>query len=228
MANNNPNPSRGVGGKFTSAKEPNGKQPAGNNGADFVDPETAAASAGSPAEPRHKRGGRRAGSGRPAAQGRTTATPKGASLDLSAAAGLLQGFHAIIALKRNEPHWMLSEADSKRYGAALANALRHMPIHAAQKTIDFGVLAFMIFEMETPRIVRSIQLAKLTPHQRQAMQRGPAKIFEFTAPFPGAPQPNGSASPGGAGSVHQDTPPPAEGPPAPDHVAGGGDGGSLQ
>lgn len=227
MANNNPNPNRGTGGKFTSAKEPNGKPATGNNGADFVDPEAAATAAGAPDEPRHRRGRRKGGNARGAtATPRTAAAPKGASLDLSAAAGLLSGFHAIIALRRNEPHWMLSEADSKRYGQALANALRHMPIHAAQKTIDFGVLAFMIFEIETPRIVRSAQLARMSPHQRQAMQRGPAKIFEFASPPTSAtPQSNGASSPTTAtGSTQQDTPPIAD--PPQDGI--GGDGGSLQ
>jgi hypothetical protein len=89
---------------------------------------------------------------------------------LSAAAGLLQGFHAIIALRRNEPHWMLNDADAKRYGTALANALRHMPVRAAQKTIDFAVLAFVMFEMETPRITLSMARAravsKAPPQQR--------------------------------------------------------------
>jgi hypothetical protein len=131
-------------------------------------------------------------------------------------------------LRRDEPHWLLSEADSKRYGQALANALRHFPINTTQKAIDFSVLAFCIFEMETPRVVRSIQLAKIPPHLRKQAQRGPAKIFEFTPQSSDAPQPNGPTPPTAPSprSVHQDTPPIAD-PPSP-AVGDGGEGGSLQ
>jgi hypothetical protein len=137
----------------------------------------------------------------------------------------LQGFHAIIALRRDEPHWMLSEVDAKRYGQALANALRHFPVQATQKAIDFSVLAFCIFEMETPRVVKSIALSKLPPHlRRQAQaQRGPAKIFEFTPPPSDAPQPSGSPT---SGSARQDSPGSAD---QQSHVEGlPGDGGPLQ
>jgi hypothetical protein len=141
---------------------------------------------------------------------------------------LLQGFHAIIALRRDEPHWMLNEADAKRYGAALANALRHFPLQTTQKAIDFSVLVFCIFEMETPRVVKSIQLAKLPPHLRRQAQRGPAKIFEFAPNF-SPPPPSDAPQPGGSptsGPVHQGAPPSAESSPA--DVGLGGEGGPLQ
>jgi hypothetical protein len=118
---------------------------------------------------------------------------------------------------------MLSEPDAKRYGQALANALRHFPVQATQKAIDFSVLAFCIFEMETPRIVKSVQLAKLPPHLRRQAQRGPAKIFEFNPPPPSdAPQPGGSPT---SGPVHQGAPPSAD---QPHDETLGGEGGSLQ
>jgi hypothetical protein len=98
---------------------------------------------------------------------------------LSAAAGLLSGFHAIIAMQRSEPHWMLSDADALRYGTALANALRHMPIKAAQKTIDYSTLVMVAFVMETPRIVRSVQLSRVP---KPPANRGPAQVFQFHAP----------------------------------------------
>ena len=96
----------------------------------------------------------------------------------------MQGFHAIIAMQRNELHWLLSDDDAKRYGAALANALRHMPIKAAQKTIDYSTLAMVAFVMETPRVVRSVQIAR-TP--RPQPPRGPAQVFY---PFAANPSPN--------------------------------------
>jgi hypothetical protein len=138
---------------------------------------------------------------------------------MSAAAGLLQGFHAIIAMQRSEAHWMLSDDDAKRYGTALANALRHMPIKAAQKTIDYSTLVMVAFVMETPRIVRSAQLARQPKAQPP---RGPAQVFQFVpnpAQAPASPPPAAAAtSPtDGAG-----LPPIAEGPPDP--TAFGGEG----
>ena len=138
---------------------------------------------------------------------------------MSAAAGLLQGFHAIIAMQRSEPHWMLNDDDAKRYGTALANALRHMPIKAAQKTIDYSTLVMVAFVMETPRIVRSAQLAR----QPKQPQRGPAQVFQFVQPQPqpqaGSPPPSPAANATDGGG----TPPiAAEGPP--DFSAFGGEG----
>jgi hypothetical protein len=118
---------------------------------------------------------------------------------LSAAAGLISGFHAIIAMQRNEPHWLLSDADANRYGTALANALRHLPIKAAQKTIDYSTLVMVAFVMETPRVVRSVQLARQA--QSQTPRRGPAQVFQFhtpSQPTPAATTPPPS-SPTGAG-----------------------------
>ena len=117
-------------------------------------------------------------------------------------------------MQRSEPHWLLSDADSLRYGTALANALRHMPIKEAQKTIDYSTLAMVAFVMETPRVVRSVQL------WRQAAQprRGPAQVFQFHPPSqpPAATTSAQSPAPGSQG------PPPdfAEGPPDPGGFGG--------
>jgi hypothetical protein len=104
-------------------------------------------------------------------------------LDLSAAAGLLQGFHAIVAMQRNEPHWLLTDADARRYGVALSNALRHFPVRAAQKSLDFMVLAFIVFEMETPRLAKSAMLYR----QTHEPLRPSATVYPFATPQP--PQP---------------------------------------
>ena len=141
---------------------------------------------------------------------------------MSAAAGLLQGFHAIIAMQRSEAHWMLSDDDAKRYGTALANALRHMPVRVAQKYVDYSTLVMVAFVMETPRVVRSIQIAR-APKQPQ---RGPAQVFQFVQPQP-QPQPASPPSPSPAATATSPTdgaglPPIAEGPP--DFSAFGGEG----
>lgn len=137
---------------------------------------------------------------------------------MSAAAGLLQGFHAIVAMQRSEPHWMLNDDDAKRYGQALANALRHMPVKVAQKYVDYSTLVMVAFIMETPRVVRSAQLAR-APKQPQ---RGPAQVFQFVQPQPQAqpsppPAANATSPTDGAG-----LPPIAEGPPDPSAFGGEG------
>jgi hypothetical protein len=124
---------------------------------------------------------------------------------LSAAAGLLSGAHAIAAMQLGN-HWLLSDDDAKRYGTALANALRHIPIKAAQKTIDYSTLFMVAFVIETPRIVRSIQIARAP----KAPNRGPAQVFQFVQPQPSA-APTTPASPTVAGSG-QAPPDVAEGP----------------
>jgi hypothetical protein len=116
---------------------------------------------------------------------------------LSALAGVLQGFHAVIAFQRAEPHWLLSDDDAKRYGTALGNALRHLPIKAAQKTIDYTALVFVAFAIETPRIVRSTQLAR---QPARAPQRGPAQVFQFHNPNAQAP-PAATSPPAGSPSA---------------------------
>ena len=95
-------------------------------------------------------------------------------------------------MQRSEPHWLLSDADSLRYGTALANALRHMPIKAAQKTIDYSTLAMVAFVMETPRVVRSVQLGRQAAQPR----RGPAQVFQFHPPS--QPAPTATTSPPGS------------------------------
>lgn len=105
---------------------------------------------------------------------------------MSAAAGLLAGFHAIIAMQRNEPHWMLSDADAQRYGQALANALRHMPIKAAQKTIDYSTFVMMAFIVETPRVAKSVQLAR-APKPAGRPFTGTGDVLHFRPPPPQGP-----------------------------------------
>lgn len=222
MANNNPNPTRGTGGRFASAKRSDGDQAGGGPGSNFVDPDAAGKAAGEPAEPgprvkrRDSPGNAAAGGADKAAGGAKAGKKASASLDLSAAAGLLSGFHAIVAMQRNEPHWMLSDADAARYGQALANALRHMPIKAAQKTLDYATLVMVAFVIETPRVVRSVQLVR-TP--KAAASRGPAPVFQFVKPgSPGPPATHSTPTNDGPG-----TPPIADGPP--DLSAFGGEGG---
>jgi hypothetical protein len=137
---------------------------------------------------------------------------------LSALAGVLQGFHAVIAFQRSEPHWMLNDDDAKRYGTALGNALRHLPMRVAQKTVDYSALVFVAFAIETPRIVKSAQLAaeKRNPQPRRA----PAQVFQFvspaSAPSPASPPPPADPSATPAPASQGTAPPPPAPPVEPD------------
>lgn len=125
-------------------------------------------------------------------------------------------------MQRNEPHWLLTDADANRYGAALANALRHMPIKAAQKTIDYSTFAMMVFIIETPRIAKSVQIARQAP---AAPPRGPAQVFQFRPQAPNASPP----SPPPPAATTSPPPSPAmtgQGPP-PDFAVGPQDGGGF-
>ena len=104
-------------------------------------------------------------------------------------------------MQRNEPHWLLNDADAKRYGLALANAARHFPVKTTQKAIDMSALIFCVIQMETPRVVISRQLAA---QRARGPQRGPAQVFQFVNPNPPTPPPSATApqataSPPGAG-----------------------------
>jgi len=138
---------------------------------------------------------------------------------LSSAIGVIQGGHLIIAQLRNEGHWLISDDDAKRYGQAMANAARHFPLKTTQKAIDVGAFIMAAFIIESPRVIRSVQLARAP----KGPQRGPAQVFQFVHPQPQPqpqPQPVQPASPPQSPAASATsptdgggTPPIAEGPP---------------
>jgi hypothetical protein len=116
---------------------------------------------------------------------------------LSSAIGVIQGFHAVMGGLRGEPHWFINDADAHRFGQAMTNAARHFPVKAAQKTIDVATLMIVGFAIETPRVVRSIQLARAP---QPAPSRGPAQVFQFHPPQPPAATTTPTPSPGAGAS----------------------------
>lgn len=152
----------------------------------FVDPGKAGEAAGAAAREPDARpdSGRPKSPGSSAAAGTGTAGSKeSASLDLSSCIGILQGAHAFLAMTRQQPHWLLNDADAKVYGEALRKALRHFPTGVSQKAIDFGMLTFIALQMESPRVMLSMQM-------KGSRARGPAQVF----PFPSGPLPAGPAA----------------------------------
>jgi hypothetical protein len=103
---------------------------------------------------------------------------------------VIGGAHAIMAMTRNEPHWLLTDADAKQYAAALQNAARHFSIGATQKALDVGALIMMAFTMESPRVHRSFALARERRERRpgQAAPGGGATVYTLHPGNPGNPQ----------------------------------------
>lgn len=86
------------------------------------------------------------------------------------------------------PHWLLNDDDAKKYGVALANAARHLPVQATQKAVDFTMLAVAVATFDGPRVALDMQLRA----QRQAQARQPSHgspVFAFVPPASGPPRP---------------------------------------
>lgn len=113
----------------------------------------------------------------------------------------------MIAMRRDEPHWLLNDGDARQYGQALQNALRHIPITRAQKTLDFAMLVIAAGQFEIPRVYLSAQLAR--QRAAQAHRGGPAPVFQFRPPPspasppspPGGPSPQSSPAGGTGGGA---------------------------
>lgn len=92
---------------------------------------------------------------------------------------------------RRGPHWLLNDPDAKAYGAALANALRHLPVTMAQKYVDFAALGVAVMCYEGPRIHMDMQLRRERGAAARRPPAGPAQVFQFRP----APSPPASETP---------------------------------
>ena len=94
------------------------------------------------------------------------------------------------------PHWLLNDPDAAKYGLALANALRHLPVKAAQKWIDFTALGIAVFAYEGPRVAMDMQLKAQARAARPGAQARPAApVFQFRAAAPQPEPPAGGVAP---------------------------------
>jgi hypothetical protein len=107
---------------------------------------------------------------------------------------LIQGAHVLIAMRRNEPHWLLTDQDAKTYGTALANVARHFEISATQKMLDFSALFICACNMETPRVYASVQARRARRERDQKPPPPSAQVFQFRQPGP--PPPAAPSTPG--------------------------------
>ncbi len=103
---------------------------------------------------------------------------------------------------------MLNDPDAARYAVAVSNAMRHLPITVAQKAVDYAAFVMVAFSIESPRVVRSAQMAQAAKG-RPPGPRGPAQVFEFTGGRDrAAGPPNGpGGAPGAAGGPSGDAAP---------------------
>lgn len=186
MASGNRIPLRDAKGRIASTKGTIGKPGEGNNGTVFHNPESVAAAAGDATEP-GERGARRPDTPAPGKSTPGTGTAKSgktqsAQLDVSAWAGILQGAHALTAMGLGQQHWLINDAEAKRYGDALGKAMRHFPIVIQQKAVDCSALFCMAMAIELPRIGLSLQLrnAKKSPARSTTGPIPSAQVFTFT------------------------------------------------
>jgi hypothetical protein len=166
-----------------------------------IDPEIAAG-AGEPGEPdpRPRRRGRPRGSGGDSggagAGTRKTRTKAGASLDLSAFTGIWCGLHLQIAQLTENPELAITEADGKAFLTALQNVMRHYPLTASQKAVDWAALAFISSFIYVPRFAA---VAKRRGASVPGRATETATVFQFNQP---------SQRPNGQGSQSDFAPPP--------------------
>lgn len=98
------------------------------------------------------------------------------------------------------PEIAISEADGTAFLGALQNVLRHYPLTASQKAIDWAAFAFTASFIYAPRFAAVAKRAREAPPQAQ--QHGPSMAdgvagFTFTPPQPPPPRrTNGHAAEG--------------------------------
>ena len=103
-------------------------------------------------------------------------------------------------MQRNEPHWLLSEGDAKLYGNALKNALRHIPVQVAQKSIDFTTLFICAMNFETPRVYASYRNRRARRDPPPPQRPATAQVYTLHPNNP-PPPPSAATAPAGGGGL---------------------------
>jgi hypothetical protein len=110
---------------------------------------------------------------------------------LSAFVGIWCGLHAQVAQLSGNPELAISEDDGRAFLGSLQNVLRHYPITASQKALDWAAFAFTASFIYVPRFA-AVQKRN---HERPGNPPPPMSegvgSFRFTQPPPG--RANGSA-----------------------------------
>ena len=179
---------RGAGRAPKSDSEPGGA----------IDP-TAATAGGTAPEPGNRprrkpgrpRGSGGGGGGSRASEGTGKArAQKSASLDLSAFVGVWVGLHLQVAKLSGNPELAISEADGKSFLTAAQNVLRHYPVVASQRAIDWAAFAFVTSFIYVPR---AVAIAQRRQHGETRQDAPGATVFQFHPPASG--RSNGATPP---------------------------------
>jgi hypothetical protein len=112
---------------------------------------------------------------------------------LSAFVGIWCGLHAQVAQLSGNPELAISEDDGRAFLGSLQNVLRHYPITASQKALDWAAFAFTASFIYVPRFAAVQKRAREAPpgNRPPPMSEG-VGAFRFTQP-PGAERrPNGA------------------------------------
>lgn len=110
--------------------------------------------------------------------------------------GIYAGLHLQIARLTDSPEIALSEDDARVFLDRLQNVLRHYPIGASQKAVDWaafvGVTSFIYLPRFAAIAKRKAEAASPPPPRQTAPQTAPgASVFQFHPQGPG----NGSGQP---------------------------------
>ena len=82
------------------------------------------------------------------------------------------GLHAALAM-RMHPAMAITDAEAKSFLEAAQKVLRHYPVQASQKMLDWSAFAFCAFGMYAPRLYMAF--ADRPPRGQRA--NGPAETF---------------------------------------------------
>lgn len=70
---------------------------------------------------------------------------------MSAYVGIWAGLHAHVATLTETPEIALSEQEAGTFLKSVENVMRHYPMNASQKALDWGALAFIASTIYVPR-----------------------------------------------------------------------------
>lgn len=124
--------------------------------------------------------------GHKAGAGKTTSgAAPGASLDLSALAGVYVALHGMLAGATGNPEWLMEQSDGDRMALAWSNVARHYDIKTTQKTLDWIAAGAITATIYYPRFfaIRRRHQAEAAARRRQNQQPG-AVVYPFAVPTP--------------------------------------------
>ena len=97
------------------------------------------------------------------------------SLDLSAYVGIWAALHVHVATLTQTPEIALTEQEAGTFLRAVENVLKHYPVNASQKALDWGALMFVAGSIYLPRAFAIARRRKEAEKERSKE----ATVFPF-------------------------------------------------